>query len=129
MFDFGVPFKAKRRRSLTAMIDVVFLLLVFFMSIAQFNRENSIPLQAEQSVGSERAYEGPLRLVDIKAEELRLNGQLVMLDKLVMQLRPLMHNIQDKIILRPGENASVQRLIEVMQILKAAGIDQLIVVE
>ena len=59
----------RRRMSLTPMIDVVFLLLVFFMLAARFGVEGSVAL----TVGSGgAAYEGPPRLVEISPDGTRL---------------------------------------------------------
>ena len=42
MFSFAVS-RPRRRPSLTPMIDVVFLLLIFFMLAARFGMEGALP--------------------------------------------------------------------------------------
>lgn len=57
---------AARRRhkpSLTPMIDVVFLLLVFFMLASRFGQDVAIDLPL--GVASDRPYQGPPRLIDV----------------------------------------------------------------
>ncbi len=44
MFSFAPPRPSRRRPNLTPMIDVVFLLLVFFMLASQFGRPQALPL-------------------------------------------------------------------------------------
>ena len=125
MFDFA-PARAHRRPSLTPMIDVVFLLLIFFMLAAQFSRDTVLPLTAGAAGGS---YQGPPRLVAIGAETLRLNGIETDLAALPGALAPLTASPEDTIVLRSDEDASLQRLVDVMQALREAGFENLALVE
>ena len=70
MFDLAPP-RPRRRISLTPMIDVVFLLLVFFMLAARFGQDLQIPLSLGQGSGT---WQGPPRLLDIRPDGLMLNG-------------------------------------------------------
>lgn len=45
MFTLGSP-RPRRRPSLTPMIDVVFLMLIFFMLASRFGQETTLPLGA-----------------------------------------------------------------------------------
>lgn len=125
MFSFATPRRA-RRPSLTPMIDVVFLLLVFFMLASQFGRDTVLNVAA---AGSGAAYAGPPRLIDIDADGLRLNGVTTDALNLADALAPLMSDDDDTIVLRSADTASVQRLIDVAQMLRAAGYTRLTVVE
>jgi len=125
MFAFGPP-RPRRRPSLTPMIDVVFLLLVFFMLAAQVGREASLPLSAG---GGGRDWSGPPRLVDIGPEGLALNGRDVTLDALPAALDGLTGAPSDAIVLRPRDGAPLQRLIDVAEALESAGFSALAVVE
>ena len=60
-----------RRISLTPMIDVVFLLLVFFMLAARFGVEGVLPVTPAGGGGS---WSGPPRLVDVRPDGVTLNG-------------------------------------------------------
>tara|TARA_R110002051_G_scaffold45702_1_gene92184 strand:- start:57653 stop:58030 length:378 start_codon:yes stop_codon:yes gene_type:complete len=125
MFSFAAP-RPKRRPSLTPMIDVVFLLLVFFMLASQFGREAALPL----IVGGEGAvYSGPPRLVQVGAQRLMLNGVAVKLDSLAARLAPLMQSPEDIVVLRADETASLQRLVTVAGQLRAIGYTQIAIVE
>lgn len=125
MFRFATPRRA-RKPSLTPMIDVVFLLLVFFMLASQFGRDTGLPLSA---AGSGSAYEGPPRLIAITMDDLRLNGRALTIEGLVDALPPLMQDRGDTIVLRPGEDTTLQRLIDIAQRLRMAGFTTLAVVE
>lgn len=125
MFNFPTPRRC-RRASLTPMIDVVFLLLVFFMLASQFGKDVSLPL----IVGGEgAAYEGPPRLVQISAGTLRLNGVVVTLNGLVDALPEMTTSPQDIIVIQSDNTASLQRLVIVADHLAAAGYSQIAMVE
>ena len=126
MFRFAAP-RPARRPSLTPMIDVVFLLLVFFMLAAQFGHDGSLPIEAGQGGATE--YSGPPRLVDFTADQVRLNGVAVSPEGLPDALRRLMDDPDDIIVLRPRDGAPVQALVDLMADLQAAGFTHLVVVE
>jgi biopolymer transport protein ExbD len=123
MFSFG-SIRPARRPSLTPMIDVVFLLLVFFMLAARFGTDFALPLQ---TAGSGAAYAGPPRLVDIDAGGVALNG--VAVSDLAAALAPLMSGPDDAVLLRARGGATVQDLVRILDDLRAAGLTRLIVVE
>ncbi|SDI62459.1 ExbD/TolR family protein [Lutimaribacter saemankumensis] len=126
MFAFAAP-RLRRRPSLTPMIDVVFLLLIFFMLAARFGMDAALPLDPG-GLGS-GSYEGPPRLVDIGPDTLRLNGREVAADTLADTLAPLMTGPDDIVVLRPRDGADLQRLIDVANVLRDAGLTRVTVVE
>ncbi len=125
-FSFGAP-RPTRRPSLTPMIDVVFLLLIFFMLAARFGVEETLPLAPAGASGE--AYTGPPRLVTIAPAELRLNGVPVPPEALAGELGGLMAGPGELVVLRPVEGAELGRLAEVLALLRGAGITRLVVVE
>ena len=124
MLDLGQETR-RRRIGLTPMIDVVFLLLVFFMLAARFGTTEAIPLTL--AGGGSTDYSGPPRLVTVLPEGVQLNG--VASDTLTEDLAPLMTSPEDVIILRASNGASVQRLLDEMTRLRAAGLTNLVVLE
>ncbi|WP_138466239.1 biopolymer transporter ExbD [Poseidonocella sp. HB161398] len=120
--------RRSRRPSLTPMIDVVFLLLVFFMLASRFGMDMQIPLGLGGSGGAER-WSGPPRLVQIEPDSLALNGVAMAAPELVAALSGLTETPADPVVLRAGEEADVQRLVEVMETLGAAGFSNLVLVE
>ncbi len=125
MFAFS-PQRRSRRPSLTPMIDVVFLLLVFFMLASQFGQDAAARLSGAGNGGK---YVGPPRLVQIAPDALALNGRSLALDDLPGALAPLMADPSDTVILRGTDGATLQRLLDVTQVLQAAGLHALVVVE
>ncbi|NHQ74665.1 biopolymer transporter ExbD [Roseovarius gahaiensis] len=126
MFAFDSP-RPRRKPSLTPMIDVVFLLLVFFMLASRFGMDTQVPLNVAGQ--GQSPYSGPPRLVDILPDSLRLNGQVVAVADLPSALADLMEAPSDTIVLRARDEAQLQRLVDVMQHLQRAGFTGLVLVE
>jgi len=123
--DLGLA-RRPRRPSQTPLIDVVFLLLVFFMLASRFGGETALGLSAG---GGGEAWSGPPRLVDIGAENLRLNGVAVTLETLAVALEPLITDADDPVVLRVGADADVQAIAAVISRLEASGFRRLVVME
>ena len=124
MLDLGAQTR-RRRIGLTPMIDVVFLLVVFFMLAARFGVTDSIPLAL--AGGTATPYEGPPRLVNVLPNGVEVNG--IATPDPAAALVPLMADPTDMIILRSEDQATVQRLLDVMTALRDAGLQNLVVLE
>lgn len=125
--SFG-PRRRSRKPSLTPMIDVVFLLLVFFMLAARFGTEGALDL-ALAAPGLAAEWQGPPRLVEVAPDGLRLNGVPVALVALPAALAPLIAGPADMVILRPVAGAGTGDLVAVMAGLRDAGFTRLAVAE
>jgi biopolymer transport protein ExbD len=118
--------RPRRRPNLTPMIDVIFLLLVFFMLASRFGADRALPLSFTGSGGT---YSGPPRLVELTPSGLLLNGRAIAAQDVVAALAPLMQSPEDIIILRPAEGTDLQALVTLMDSLSAAGFARLVLVE
>lgn len=125
-FAFAQP-RARRRPSLTPMIDVVFLLLVFFMLAARFGSENVLQLNTPGASTVE--WVGPPRLITVTPRNALLNGLPVRTDTLASALAPMMQSLKDPVLIRATQDTDLQRLISVIEVLKNAGLTQILVVE
>jgi biopolymer transport protein ExbD len=123
---FGEP-PRRRRPSLTPMIDVVFLLLVFFMLAAGFGLDNAIPLSPAFAGGG--TWEGAPRLVEVAPGTVRLNGTALDPEALAPELRALMPDEAAPVVLRPVGDASLQNVVAVLDRLGAAGIRNVVLAE
>ena len=126
-FDLG-PRRHPRRMSLTPMIDVVFLLLIFFMLASRFGMDVALPI-AGGAEGQATEWQGAPRLVDVTPDAILLNGTAMARPDLVAALSDLLPEPGDAVILRPRDGADLQRLVGVMDDLRAGGITNLILVE
>lgn len=134
------PLRTRARRrgiSLTPLIDVVFILLVFYMLASTFTDWRALPLElgrptdqasaaaAQAATGREEA--GAL-LLDVAADRLRLSGRPLADDELLPALAALDGGAGPagrRFILRPAPGVPLQRLVAVMDILAAAGVADL----
>ena len=110
----------RRRPSLTPMIDVVFLLLIFFMLVARFGVDKVIDINLPSVLGQSSQYEGAPRLVEIKSGNIvSLNGTQISLDQLSSKLSQLMPSPNALIIVRSSAEANTQDLLDVLLYLKS----------
>ena len=110
----------RRRPSLTPMIDVVFLLLIFFMLVARFGVDKVIDINLPSALGQSSQYEGAPRLVEIKSGNIvSLNGTQISLDQLSSKLSQLMPSPNALIIVRSSAEANTQDLLDVLLYLKS----------
>lgn len=124
-FSFGEP-PRRRGPSLTPMIDVVFLLLVFFMLAARFGAEQALELGI---AGGGSGYEGPPRLVDVLPNGLRLNGAEIGEEALVRALGRLTEAPDDLVVLRGQDGADTQAVVRAVELLAGAGFAQVALLE
>jgi biopolymer transport protein ExbD len=102
------------------MIDVVFLLLIFFMLVARFGVDKVIDINLPSALGQSSQYEGVPRLVEIKSGNIvSLNGTQISLDQLSSKLSQLMPSPNAMIIVRSSAEANTQDLLDVLLYLKA----------
>lgn len=108
------------------MIDVVFLLLVFFMLASRFGMDAMLPMPLATGGGS---YEGPPRLIDISPGDTRLNGAPVSEADLAAAMKALTTSSEDTIILRGRDGAVLQRIVTIAGLLRDGGFHNLVLIE
>ena len=114
--------------SLTPLIDVVFILLVFFMLASSFLDWRSIDLDAPVRAAAGSAMEGAL-LVEIRKDGLRLSGEAVSPAGLVAKLRTRLAIKPDqKVLLKPAAGIALQQVVSVLDRLAVAGVPNLSVI-
>ncbi len=116
----------RRRRAaiaLTPLIDVVFILLVFFMLASRFLDERSLTLSAAGGGGG--GMEGAM-LLEVRAEGLRLSGEALTPEALAARLEArLAERPETRVILRAGEGVDVQRTVAAIDLAARAGVARL----
>lgn len=116
----------RRRRprpaiSLTPLIDVVFILLVFFMLASSFADRNALRLNIAGGQARSAALEGAL-LVEMTADGWRVGG--VALDEAGLRARAtslLADHPDQRVVLRPAAGAPLQRTLDALDMLAALG--------
>jgi biopolymer transport protein ExbD len=128
MIDFGEHLPEKKHLDLTPMLDVVFLLLIFFLLTSIFSKP-SIPLALPEAESARQAGE-PEVSVAIKGDgSLLLNGRTVALGELYPALADLYQGGARKAIsLVSDKGVPFGRVVEVMDQAKKAGAEDIAVV-
>ncbi len=126
MMRLGPVTTRRRRPNLIPMIDVMVLLMVFFMLASRYGGDHGLPLQM---AGAAAGYSGPPRLVQVNVAGLALNRVALGDGDLAQALAPLMASPDDMVVLRAGAGVDVQRVVDLMGLLRRAGISRVVLVE
>ena len=114
-----------RRRptiGLTPLIDVVFILLIFFMLASSFLDWRDIDLAPPTGAAADASMEGAF-LVEIRAEDVRFAGEPVPLDALAGELsQTTREDDTRRVFLLPAQGVALQRAVSVLEALTSAGV-------
>jgi biopolymer transport protein ExbD len=119
--SLAVPSVTRRRISLTPLIDVVFILLVFFMLETTFLTEAEVAVAAESQGGAASA-EQPLQLELLDADWVWLNGERVAYSQWQAALDALSIDPSARVQLRTAQRIPVQRVVDVIDALNTRDI-------
>lgn len=116
-----------RRRSLVALtplIDVVFILLVFFMLASSFLDWRSIEVTVTEPLPESSAVRNPdALLLTVDGTEIRLNGELLPIDAAIDRVQQWLRESPATVVrIRPIDQTPLQPVIEVIDRLKLAGV-------
>ncbi|NNE93047.1 MAG: biopolymer transporter ExbD [Verrucomicrobiales bacterium] len=111
---------------LAPMMDVVFLLLIFFIvtwQFARFERDMDISVPAAEEAGDTPRQVGEIIVNVREGGEIILNGSEVSEDQLLSRLNRISQEFPDQaVILRGHATADFQYIINVLDQIKKAGI-------
>ena len=103
---------SRKRIILTPMIDVLFIILIFFMLVSSFNLDRGISIQSFSELGSS-INSKTIAVIDIEKDKRSINGLEVKIDNLADELINLGTKKDIQIFLRPSEDLPVQDMIDV----------------
>lgn len=108
--------------SLTPLIDVVFILLLFFMLASNFLQLNTIVLDAPTTGATAVESSQGALLVEIRLDGIRLSAQYVSLQELSARVSEYLQKKPDlAVLVQPGAGVNLQRTVYVLDRLSAAG--------
>ncbi|MEM6681090.1 MAG: biopolymer transporter ExbD [Pseudomonadota bacterium] len=108
--------KARRRASITSLIDVIFLLLLFFMLSSTFSRFSEVEIAAVEASGGGAASERSVSMLRINQKNVALDASAVSDDALIAALRTLKTSGTTALAIMPEDGVTTQRLIDVLGI-------------
>jgi len=118
-----------RRVSLPPLIDVVFILLVFFMLQTSFLRPAALELGAPARAGGEPDAAAPIRIEAHADGSLWLDGARVTLAGLPARLARRAPEPGTRVVLASDRPVPLQRLVRIMDLLHARGLRRVALVE
>ena len=106
---------------LTPLIDVVFILIVFFMLASSFDQWRSVTLDAP-AIGAGKSSDSRPLLVDVGPDTIRISGQTLTIGELAARITDEIGTETDRIVLiTPMDDVRVQKIIRVVDTVSAAG--------
>jgi len=111
--------RRRRRLPLTPLIDVIFLLLLFFMLSSSFLHFADVEVASAGAASGGPATPGTSALLRLQADGgLVLNGEAVETDGLVATLRTLHEGGTERLVLAAADERAVQDLVDVLALLE-----------
>ncbi|GGB60229.1 hypothetical protein GCM10011316_35330 [Roseibium aquae] len=112
------PLRRVRPISLTPLVDVIFLLLLFFMLTSTFTRFAHLEIGAPPGVGGTGAP--PEAILSLAGESLRLNGQTLNIEDLTAHGGRLVEETgAESLLVLVRGSTSTQQLVAVLDVLRA----------
>lgn len=121
------PRPVRRPLGLTPLIDVVFLLLLFFMLASTFQKYGEIDLVAAGRGALAPAAERPLLVRVHEDGTLDLNARAVQPDQLEAALSAAAANADLRVLIQVRKGAPTQRLVDVLERVRGIGIKNMMV--
>jgi len=108
--------------NITSLIDVMFLLLIFFMVTSTFQDQPAIDLSLPRSSSAEDTVVAPTVVYLTRDGQLFLDSQPVAQDQLADRLRQLQAATgEDRIVLRADEHAEHGAVVALIDLIKESG--------
>ena len=127
-----MQFKSKNRRkviiNITSLIDVLFLLLIFFMVSSTFLEQPGIKLELPHAQSATIIEQRNYTLFVDEEGHMFLNDEEVMSKELEAKLKTALPDMKDSaLVLKADTEASHGLVVRVMDIAKKAGVKKLVI--
>ena len=111
--------------SLTPIIDVVFILLIFFMLATNFQSFNKTEIEISNEAASVSQSDKKIFLIEFnKDSEFKLNGTIASLDSIKSDIISSKNNGDNLVVItKPLKGADVQLVLSVLANLKSSNIE------
>jgi len=127
-FEQGAP--SKSRMTLTPIIDVVFLLLLFFMLASTFTRYAHVDVTVSgKTVSPVQDQKSPILILSVKPSgNYSINGQSVSMAEITSTLAAGAPDGKARIIVRPSADALAEDIIRAIEHSEAAKLGPVVMV-
>ena len=124
--DFSGRPRTKQELNVAPLIDVVFLLLIFFMLASTFIKPEAIDLMLEGSSTGSSSAEEMLNIEVVIDGTIRLNGLRLSMSQLETELASRIQGDQTRpVTIKAEAEVPVQTLVSIMDRVRAAGTNNL----
>lgn len=124
--QLNLPRQKPLRMSLTPLIDVVFLLLLFFMLSSTFLDFRSLPVTGVSDTAGARSSTLTPLVVEVGLDSISVNGTTTAADGVVSILdRTADSNRTRTVFIRPAFSVPLQRLVDIIEVISSGGFTQI----
>lgn len=116
------PAARRRTMSLTPIIDVVFLLLLFFMLASTFSRYARVDVTLGGRVAATPSPEAAAILLSVDARGFSVNGIGVPRGKIAQALTETAKNEKARILVRPSQDAVAENIVHAVEQAETSGL-------
>jgi biopolymer transport protein ExbD len=111
------PLRKQKPISLTPLVDVIFLLLLFFMLSSTFSTFGQVEVGAPAGGGGNAV--APKAILVLQEGQIRMNGHLLPEEQLLDKARDLLERDIDSLLVLVRNETTTQQLVTVMTRLKS----------
>ncbi len=113
-----------RQIDIAPLIDVIFLLLIFFMLSSSFTFQSGINVKLPKAVTSDIIKDENVIIIITSEDVIYLNGNLVTLKELASKLKDINYKEQP-LMIKSDRRASVGRVVDVWDLCRNLGIERI----
>lgn len=125
----ATPSRRKLPLSLTPLIDVVFLLLIFFMLASTFLKFSAMPITGATGGGGGPSL-AEIALIQVgEAGAIRLNGRPAGPSELKADLDHLVAKGVKRAVIKAAAGSTVQDMVRVLEITRSTALENVVVVK
>jgi biopolymer transport protein ExbD len=115
---------AKGQIDAAPMVDIVFLLLIFFMLTSSFVFQPGIKVNLPKAVTSEALQEKSLVIVVTNSDLVYLNDRVITYEELDSRLR-IVAKEKKPLLIKADRRASMGKIVEIWDMCRDAGVSQI----
>ncbi len=123
MVRYRSRLRTKTGIEMTPMVDVVFLLIIFFMTSSTFVKIRALKVDLPQAAAVQSEWQDQVTITLQVDGIIALNGVPVQTDELITQLRALTERTEHPLVIIEGDKqVAYQDIVTLMSLAKAAGV-------